>query len=157
MGLDITAFKNAVQVPNEDEDGRSVYPADKTLDRLDGMPRGSYKGEDEIGFRAGSYSGYNNWRTSLCRAALGVNPDVVWSNATEWQGKPFFELINFSDCEGAIGPVTSKKLAQDFTAEREKVKAGLNGMPDADWFWSRYDLWEKAFTLASESGFVIFH
>ena len=44
-------------------------------------------------------------------------------DAWERTDGPFWELINFSDCEGVIGPKTSAKLAGDFAAFQEKADA----------------------------------
>src|SRR6185503_149712 len=98
-------------------------------DRLDGRVQGYYLTEDEdFHFRAGSYSGYNHWRTKLCRFAFGLEPQDIWTNPERYAGKPFFELIHFSDAEGAIGPETAAKLARDFQ----------------DWDWSAEKAWEKS-------------
>jgi hypothetical protein len=114
MGLDVTAFRNARIV---EAYGYSAYNANG-IDRLDGIPEGQYLGDDEINFRAGSYGGYNEWRRWLSTTFLGVAPEVVWHNADDYAGKPFFELINFGDNEGAFGPKTSLKLANDFREHR---------------------------------------
>ena len=66
-------------------------------EQADGL-LGGYDGVSaEVGFRAGSYSGYNEWRAILCRMAHGVDPAELWDNPEKYKGKPFFELINFSD------------------------------------------------------------
>ena len=45
------------------------------------------------------------WRV-LAAPKVRTNP--------EKEGLPFVELINFSDCEGVIGPEVAAKLAKDF-------------------------------------------
>lgn len=156
MGLDILALQKATRlddrVKNSGRYDGHVYKTDG-LDRLNGCKEGYYKAKERFSFRAGSYSGYNEWRSWLCRTFLGVSPDTVWNNEEKYKDKPFFELINFSDCEGAIGPKTSAKLAKDFKENaRALVKADIPGM----WFVNQYSKWQHAFEMASDDGFVIF-
>jgi hypothetical protein len=113
------------------------------------------------GFRAGSYSGYNWWREQLCQLALGVPPSEVWEDPDAHAGKPFLEMINFSDAEGAIGPVTSAKLAKDFAInEARLVTLAEQRIADPDereYFTTLLSDWRHAFELAAKDGFVIFH
>ena len=115
MGLDITAYRNLIEVkePQFDEYGEvknwetewqpggSMEWSEKHFPgRGEGInPKTVYKWTERIGFRAGSYGGYNYWRANLEKFA---------------KGNDFQELINFADNEGVIGPVVSKKLYEDF-------------------------------------------
>jgi hypothetical protein len=103
--------------------------------------------------------------------ALGEEPEDVWAEAEDFEGEPFVELINYSDCDGCIGPRTSRKLAEDFRKYAEKAAAyfhehGPNNPNllerESDyfvhpWWLENYDEWRKAFELASDGGFVEFH
>jgi hypothetical protein len=146
MGLDVVAFKNAK--PSTDEYSTHVYSVTGCENRLDGKTEGTYDGEDKFHFRAGSYGGYNEWRNWLSRKFLGVDPREVWDNKEKYTGKPFVELIDFSDCEGAFGPVTSAKLAKDFQDNKDSVV-------DRSWNQARYEYWQRAFELAAQEGFVV--
>ena len=87
------------------------------------------------------------------RAFVGVVPKELWTLSPDDEAAratPFYELINFSDCEGFIGPKTSAKLAKDFAAWQEK--AGERG-----WFSEKYAQWRAAFELAANGGVVQFH
>lgn len=175
MGLDITAYRQIKPAPDAeiDRDGYIVdyenfmrvyvnpdYP-ERATDLVD---RGTYThGTDSVGFRAGSYSGYNVWREELARlAGYPPTPYTHYSttqmrhDAGAWAATegPFWELINFSDCEGAIGPAASAKLARDFAEwdDRAKAKDGPESI-----FYSRYTLWRAAFEMAADSGMVDFH
>ncbi len=173
MGLEITAFSKARFVHNdeacEDGDHRRIGSKPKLIGRLDGREIGCYVSDGkELMFAAWSYWRYNRWRELLSFVALGVPPEVVWENADEYSGKPFVELIHMADNEGAIGPVTSKKLAADFEGLRDSVeqklrevieKRGLHGWFDEQsilWWLEKYTEWHKAFVLASDDGFVDF-
>lgn len=83
---------------------------------------------------------------------FGVPPQVVWQNPMGYAGRPFYELIDFSDCEGVIGPEVSAKLAKDFADWDEQAKRTLD-----DYDYEMYSNWHKAFKIASDGGAVIFH
>ena len=103
-------------------------------------------------FRAGSYSGYNEWRNTLSELMLGVSDYEVWNNLDEYKERPFYYLINFSDCEGIILGDKLLKLLSDFENNKEKAKAYDDG------YWTeKYFCWLKAFSLASDGGYVEFH
>lgn len=179
MGLDITAYSKVKKIEcHFDAEGD---PIDKvTGDYLDYDFRayanpdfpgrnGSiehnaiYEADDCFGFRAGGYGGYNGWREELAKlAAYPAKPHDRYGTGNiqhrhdegAWQATagPFWELINFSDCEGVIGPETSKKLAQDFADHQSKADAHQD-----EWFRDRYADWRKAFEMASDDGAVSFH
>jgi hypothetical protein len=117
-------------------------------DRSDDLAEGFYlhTAGKSLGFRAGSYGGYNQWRAAL--ADMVGTPCVdVWKDP---KPGPFVELINFSDCDGFIGPKTAAKLARDF--EEHASKAGTAGN-----FAESYGEWSRAFALAAIGGVVKFH
>jgi hypothetical protein len=155
------------------DDGRYqfLYSAHGQTEQNDGMAEGFYEpgGSRPHAFRAGSYHGYNEWRRMLA-SLVGKTPDEVWA-ASRREGRtrrpdavddesvrslPFFELINFSDCEGFIGPKTSAKLAADFKRMRSKAEAAFDEDRN-DAFMRCYDDWQRAFELASQGGVVLFH
>lgn len=155
MGLDITAYRKLIIVedPELDEDGDlldwdtqwkpggSMEWSEKHFPgRGEGVnPQKVYTWEESLGFRAGSYSGYNWWRKKLEEFA---------------NGDDFQELINFADNEGVIGPVVSEKLAKDFEKNMERAKEFALG--DEGWF-GLYISWHEAFEMASDNGAVDFH
>ena len=65
---------------------------------------------------------------------------------------PFWELINFSDAEGVIGPEACKKVHQDFV-RYEGLAAQL---PDVG-FHDSYADWTKAFAMCANNGAIVFH
>jgi len=147
MGLDITVYRNITPVENPklDEYGDlegdvfKAYANDGFPGRAEGVENGKVYGYAEtFGFPAGSYSGYNNWRNNLAKLAGYASAESVWENVTDG---PFADLINFSDCEGIIGPVVAKKLLNDFLQFDEKAKTHA---PNT-WFYDSYKNWTKAF------------
>ncbi len=164
MGLDITAARCIERIGDSYEDGDGVYigsqPAE-FIPRADGLSPGMYRARESFSFRAGSYGGYNKWRNELAKLAgypqrplvdrRGVR-ELHAQGAWETDSGPFWELINFSDCEGSIGPKTSAKLAKDFAEHQTKAEAH----PD-EWFRELYAEWRKAFEMAADGGVVTFH
>lgn len=183
MGLDITAYRRLkpCEKPPGADNGDFDYDRYFRPDRHEefpgrdaGMTSEWYEidqtegGRD--GFRAGAYSGYNQWREWL--AALVGYPTIAHTDhrgsrllhsagAWEADGGPFWELIHFSDCEGTIGPVVSAKLAKDFAEWDERAQAACAAMTQAGepgaWFHQRYCDWRAAFELAADGGAVDFH
>lgn len=163
MGLDIYAASKIQRRPG-DYDGEGFYVGsqpDEFAAQADGLEPGSYDYERALDFRAGSYSGYNTWRNQLAELAgypavrheSSYKPSEELYAAGAWKAKggPFWELINFSDCEGVIGATTSTKLAKDFAEFQAKADAH-----PSDWFRACYADWRKAFELASQEGAVVF-
>ena len=157
MGLDITAYSKLTFVCMPDEsyeesdDEIQVRENPHFPGRLAGLyDKGVYSLADseEYDFRAGSYGGYNRWREVLDLARKGL-PSYA-----------FEEIIEFSDCEGTIGPSVSLKLRDDFVRYAEQVKAKVRELvPDdrGEYWIEKYEDWTKAFTLAADGGCVIFH
>lgn len=124
-----------------------------------------YKGEYSMGFCAGSYGGYNFWRNQLSKLAGYSSDEEVWKEFGKLMRKyklkkiekqdisfpPFYELINFSDCEGTICSNVSKKLYEDFLKFDKKAK-NID-----DYFYKKYKEWTNAFKIASDNGAVCFH
>jgi hypothetical protein len=160
MGLDITAYRKLVEQPDAelDEDGHPVGDMVRFTENTDFPGRfaglkeqTTYSYQDAFGFRAGSYGGYNSWRRSLAQM-VGYTDREAWDGQAE--GKPFVELVNFSDCEGTIGPVVSAKLAKDFAEWDERAKQFSS---DVFWFSDLYAKWRVAFDMAADGGAVDFH
>lgn len=160
MGLDITAHETLVLVRKcsverfrdeeiDDPELECLYATKHFLAATDGMAGGVYRSTGKTsGFGAGSYGGYGEWRQQLARL-VGTTAESVWADP---KPGPFVELINNSDCEGFIGPVTSKKLAADFAAHQEAAKKVGD-----QWFFARYLDWKRAFELAANGGAVVLH
>jgi len=76
--------------------------------------------------------------------------------ASSWHGNvpdgaPFVELVNFSDCEGCIGPVVAAKLLRDFVEFDDRAKAIVD-----DRFYVGYCQLKRGLELASDGGALIF-
>ncbi len=154
MGLDITAYSKLVRTEgysendNLPDDVTRLYVNAYFPGRADQITNGYYEYDDSLGFCAGSYGDYNDWRDELIKIA-GYSKGLDEISAGDG---PFSELIAFSDCEGVIGVTHCKKLAKDFADFQSKSDAHEN-----ERFRNTYTNFRKAFELASNDGAVEFH
>lgn len=161
MGLDITSHGFLVKVDEKEtreryKDGLPEYFieirhnikefAEQSADLIPGL----YLGQSRLKFRAGSYSGFNSWRDNLARFMDHASARALWENP---QPGPFVELINFSDCEGLIGPKVAAKLMVDFLYHRERAQTWAT---DSYWL-TKYDEWLAACLVAARAGCIEFH
>lgn len=175
MGLDISAHEKVTLIeaitlkqmqaknwehPLYDQDNmRFLWNEAEFSDRSDGLVEGIYRTKGKRhNFRAGSYSGYNEWRRELAKL-VGTTDREVWAESDNpvVRKTSFYELINFPDNEGFIGPKTSAKLFADFVEWTDKASKHLTGPSDREWFRDRFLDWQRAFELASKGGVVVFH
>lgn len=175
MGLDITAYRKVefVRELKRGEEGDEEWPSLTSLHvnpdfpaQADGLKRGLYRvsgsfdralaaeygGEadpDQFKFCAGSYSGYSLWRSHLKTMVAGVT----------YRQTAFSEIINFSDCEGIIGPKTSAKLFKHFDSwlREAAIYSSTLREDEGESFMSVYHNFKKAFEMAAEGGCVEFH
>lgn len=115
---------------------------------------------EEHHFRAGSYSSYNSFRKILSEAVLGVSPETVWENDEDFENSHFYEIINFSDCDGVFGPYDSEKLHNDFVSHQDTfesyVKQEFSDEYDIEYYISTYLEFAAGFKLASQDGVLTF-
>jgi hypothetical protein len=160
MGLDVRVLVNLRRIERELtdeelEDEEIVVLNNPYLKERGGnVPEGNYFYERHPSFRAGSYSGYGAWRRSLSHLMLNVAPETIWDKPEDFKGKPFVELINFSDCEGYLGTDVCAKLAKDFEDHRGKVPA-KTGNWEEDYFAEKYETWAKSLKLVAENNGVL--
>lgn len=177
MGLDITAYARIKKLDAVfDEDGNPLdYKTREPIadyyqcrfnhdfpGRAEGLEdRAVYSFENSNGAFQMGYGGYNAWRNALAKHAgypltPYVSHGVEDSNyaAACWQGAtgPFSELINFSDCEGDIGPVVAAKLAKDFADFDERMKSHMT-----DYHYQKYRDMRACMEMAADGGAVSFH
>lgn len=189
MGLDITAHSNLKFSEDQDEENYDLIRIWKNGHFPDHceLEEGNWETTADShshSFRAGSYSGYNHFRKILAMCTLGVDIDTVWANEDNYAYQPFFNLLNFSDCEGSIGPKYSAELYNDFVDNRDRFIRNLKQeidftketenplalepefiLPDVfelsdddiQYYIEKYDDWTLAFELAKDGGVVQFH
>lgn len=167
MGLDIVVYeelKFVRDIPRRrltDADYETeliIIPSQKFFPGRCNLQPGFYR---SIGrkdrFRAGSYSGYNSWRDELARLAGHPNAEAYW-NGNGDDNWPFYPLIDFSDCDGILGPEVCTRLARDFKGWNAKARKHQPASwgPEASWFYEQYQKWQSAFVLAQGKGIVVF-
>lgn len=169
MGLDIVAYSN-IQFSSEMETLSDILPGveEQTIwvnpdfkEHAPDIPVGGdnrVKGffteeTNSMSFRAGSYSTYASFRKKLCRILYDTDPSMIWAEPEKWKDKPFYYLINFSDCEGIISSSICKVLLNDFlTLKRDEYK------------WIQLSEWDQeicndfieALEIASIDGFIVY-
>jgi hypothetical protein len=180
MGLDIHAashLRYAHPIPQGEDFDRleeQVNRQDKCLDEvyfllypndpdweghLAGMEPGLYEytaESEQHDFRVGPYSYYNLWREHLSQIALGVEPSAVWEDPERFAGRPFVELIDFTDCDGRIGAQLAAKLAADFRAHAAKAEEFAGTLEVDGDFINNYRDFTRAFELAAQQGALAF-
>lgn len=164
MGLDIRVYQNLSKVtePFRGELNRLIVnnPTEFQARAMPLESQATYEGGCVLTFSAGPYSTYNRWREKLAEI-VGYQPVMyddgrgskrMRCDAGAWAATkgPFWEVINFSDCEGVLGPEACRKLAKDF-ADYSKI-AELESRE----FTDLYVLFAEAVTLASHQGAVKF-
>lgn len=160
MGLDITSYSN-LKKGKETEDSVYIGKGPTHVARHDYVEGWYEPTLETVGhhFRAGSYGGYNQFRGHLCAAIHGVECEEFWTNE-DYEGTPFYELIDFSDCEGVIGAEESKKLLAEFKLHkgifRRYLENNIDDSEDRDYFMEKYDDWTKAFSISAQKGALIF-
>lgn len=171
MGLDISAYQGLCLINpalahelEDDPNSSSIYINKDFPARAADLPNPCRfsSSADSFGFRAGSYSGYSRWRELLAEfAAYHVEPGRPGYADSAWNADsgPFWELICFSDCEGAIGPSVSAKLSADFQERHTAAVAWAHARPngDGDHFMHTYNNFARAFEMAAQGGAVSFH
>lgn len=176
MGVDIRAYTNIRKIDAVfDADGEPLDPVTKEPmpDALklwvnpdyperaaDVVDKGVYEYDACVGHASYGYGGYNMWRDHLAKLAgwpLGSYQQYgrAWESyaASAWQadGGKLWELINFSDCEGTIGPAVCAKIA----AELRELAATDPQFPrshDRQFFDEMLEIFEAA----AGSGCVVF-
>lgn len=121
--------------------------------RSGGIKPGIYGYCDRLSFRAGSYSGYGQFRNWLATVVGRKDARDYWNHGDN--GQPFFELIHFADNEGIIGARVAAKLLRDFQ-HHDATAETLDTTVDKD-FIHAYRRWRMACELASDDGCIDFH
>jgi hypothetical protein len=161
MGLDISAYSKIERVEDNYEATiyirRDVPEMDQAQDIEEGIFTDSNDCESHQ-FRAGSYSGYGVFRNLLCEIMHGVPSKELWLKPNVFEGKEFYNLINFSDCEGFFGPTVSKKLHADFVKHRDKFIKGVKDKEPYEGYYTQvYDDFLLGFEIAAKGGVLIFN
>lgn len=155
MGLCITGFKHIVLL-DADYDEEQEIATDRKTGAIIEVPlvvpwvnsdfpgredniihKKVYSFQEEIKMLHMSYGGYNYWRDELHR----LSP------------VDFELLVNFSDCEGVLGPNTCARLALIFDDNHSKAKDFRSDYPG---FLKAYEEMQAGFKLVAHNGLVRF-
>lgn len=169
MGVSVSGHKNIRVEPNPDnpcggwvaDDGSEKFLKNRHFpEQYEGLDPDSFYHSEYISGPSMAYGGYNRWRDQLARIA--GYPKMIFNmgdgtiretHCTKcWEGEPgpFAEQINFSDCEGTIGPVVCTKLAKDYNDFADKAEL------EDEWFLKNYKLFQFIFNEVAGNGLVSF-
>ena len=158
MGLDITAYsqlKDTGRPFDWDTDEGNAYISGNIPDFakrcVEFTPRNAFEYEDTLYARIGAYSYYGAWREKLAKLA-GYSPLTEGHrpySAGAWAATegPFWELIDFTDCDGVLGTAVRQKLAEDFA----NYEASARLLGDEDFLYT-YRQFKAAIEFASDGG-----
>jgi hypothetical protein len=162
MGLDITAYSQLKDTGRpfdwDVDEGNAYIPGnhpDFAARCVEFTPGNAF--EYKVSYRAhiGLYIAYGHWREKLAKLA-GYSPVVgrprpysegAW---TSTEG-PFWELIDFTDCDGVLGTAVCQKLAEDFA----NYETSARRLGDEDFLYT-YLQFKAAVEFASDGGAVVF-
>lgn len=162
MGLDITAYSQLKDTGRpfdwDTDEGKALISnnhQDFAKRCVEFTPGNAFEYDGELHAPIGSYSAYGAWREQLAKLAGyqpvtgGTRPysERAWA-ATEG---PFWELINFTDCDGVLGTAVCQKLAKEFA----DYEASARLLGDEDFLYT-YLQFKAAVELASDGGAVVF-
>jgi len=131
MGLDISAYGNLKEIPRKedlDEHWDSdivIWEENPFLYQLGSLKRGSvYEVTSVISsFRAGSYTGYNEWRKTLLTLITEQNIDDYWYENMFFTNYDYFEYQTF---------IRENKLKRILKEDVDKTYKNLENMPFAE-------------------------
>ena len=135
MGLDIYAYSKLKFTEEDDDIAVYLLDYDAFPGRAAPLKTGKYDYDESTDVLSMPYGSYNRWREWLAKLAEAY--PAVRSRMTQeashsqgaWNqdGGPFWELINFSDCEGTIGTDACQKLLKDFNEYEQKAQENSSG------------------------------
>lgn len=177
MGLSICAYVDLKAAPefvdenDEGEDGDAYEAYYESLldltqcsafeDRSGSVAPGLYEATEYETALSMSYNGYGTFREMLAKAVgypaipFPRNEDLLHSNGC-WQSDsgPLYELINFSDCEGYLGPEAVAKISRDLIEYREQILAEIGHI---EFFKSEFEDLSRVFEyVAAHNGVAVF-
>jgi len=109
----------------------------------------------EISFRAGSYSSFHWFRTTLGKA-LGyriIKDETGEEDYVICFGYPMAIFLIHSDCDGVLAPSECEILLKDLLREKKRIVGFVTShlSPiDADYFLKKLRLWQLAFEHSIE-------
>jgi hypothetical protein len=167
MGLDVTAYQRIIRAGDHHEpDGVKYVRLTINADFPNAAPELTggiylYEGGRTMNVVGMPYSMFNEWRNWLAKVAgypavpeqrADGLPDHAFARGAWAAGAgPFIDLINFSDCEGTIGPAACVRLLADFDRFLQEADA-----QDA-WFIETYQAFRTGLQIAAPAGCLAFH
>lgn len=145
MGLDIVAYTYLTPASGTGEDFLTFEPDPDFPNRADEFRTDQfYDYKSETWFSMGSYTAYGQFRTELAEKLAKIPEGEYY----EGRKGPFWQMINFSDCDGVLGTESCQRLMADF----QEYASRKHLITDQD----RYNKMQQAVTLGAQGGCVVF-
>lgn len=146
MGLDISFYASVKVDPNppaDTDEQRIVSNNDSFAARAAPFKEGDHFTTDGTTARYSSaYSSYSRVRDILCRKILGMPAEDLWKDKVKRDEPGFAEMVNFTDCDGFMGPEACAR-----------VSAALATLPE-DWIAAQED-WDQQCIRRLVAGFAV--
>lgn len=157
MGLDVSVYRN-LRKPTVEETENEEWDVSTHVDhpswkyKMNNFEADSYYMADRIDGAdvRYSYSSHSFFRNELCRI---TNWEMDFDNCEELKDKPFYEMINFTDCDGCLDWEIASILYKNFCDHEETARKEFNNR----WF-GKYQDWKNVFKEGKEVGSLVdFH
>lgn len=163
MGLDVSVYKNIELCDEDDDYDFMVYLPYEAWDyKIKNLIRDAYYNGDriaDVGVSYG-YGTHSRFRESLIMMMgredlLDSNKEIDYSKLTS--DLPFYDFIDFSDCEGCLDWEISEKIYNDFQKFYDKAMKFYSPNPFYMITQKSYIKWHKIFDEARKNkGVVVF-
>jgi len=156
MGLYVRVYKNIKKIKDCDEaDFRAFVDHPSWKFKIKNLEEdGCYVGEQAQPTISYPYSAHSFFRETLIKL---IEREDLLDNAGNIDYErlpediPFYDFINFSDCEGCLDWEVSAKIFEDFEKYNKKAMEKLTGFSN-----QRYQEWYEIFKSAKDNGVVVF-
>lgn len=101
------------------------------------------------------HCGYFTWsriREDLAQASWGVDCQAVWDDEGKFGDQLLYPLVNFTDCDGVLGPLACKRIVRGLELY------GVRERFEKRWDSPRADVFERLLEIfrAGSTGLVLF-
>lgn len=157
MGLDVRVYNN-IKITEKEEyaDFTAFVSSEYWKYKIKNLKEGkAYKGDSCFRGVSCACSSHNRFRETLIKLIgrddlLDVDGKIKWNELPD--DMPFYDFIDFSDCEGCLDWEISAKIYTDFEKYFDKAKLELN-----EYNISIYETWLETFNYGRSNSVVVFY
>ena len=165
MGLDTRVYDNVkiadfIKIEDEDDYDFITYVASPSWDfKIKNLEKDrKYNGDrvslDDIAY---SYGTHNRFREHLIKMMrrndlVDYKGEIAWDALVKENRLPFYDFINFSDCEGVLDWEINEKIYKDFNDWHNEAKEYFE---QDSWAYRNYKSWLSSFDNGRKVGSVV--